>query len=247
MYNLSIGLTYENFLKLDTKYRYDFLTIKAEYDYESDPLGSSIFVFRTVKESYLLKKESIDNILIDVVNYNNINGLDCAIHGDCHFHILEFNDFDLNKNIILKDNLYLTVVKNDFSKHIYAVTKNQKVMKFKNQSEITENRVFTIDEMKHFLFTINNSDVINCNKIELAKIFYLQAEHIWYNNRHYNYNNIYNLDLNKNSNNKIEATTPWKDVKKTIQCNYETWGLKSKDAFKSLLNTQRQLDYKILD
>lgn len=247
MYGLSIGLTYENFLRLDKKYRYDLLAISPKSGYGLGPLNSSVFIFRTVKTSYLVHDESVGNILIDVVNYRNINGFDTAIHGDCHFHILELEDFNLKENIFLTKDISLNIIRNDFSKSVYAITKNQKVIKMQDFINNNCNKVIKLDEIKHLLFTINDSSVVNCKNVELAKVFSLQAKHIWHNNRHYNFNSISKIDINKNLNTEINSSTSWDDAKKIIENNYNDWGLKSDYIFHNLMHVRWSFDYEILD
>lgn len=246
MYNLNIGLTYENFLQLSDKYRYDFLTINPSPGYGFGPLNSSVFVFRTIKESYLSKKESLNNVLIDVINYSNVNGFDTAIHGDCHFHILDINNLKQD-NIILTDIISLKIIEDETGKTFYAIAKNQKVVLTDNFHKVESNSTIEINELKHTLFKINTSDIINCKEIELTKIFDLQAQDIWHRNRYYNFNNLSNIDIDKKSSNTLDPSTPWNKVKKLIDKNREYWESQEDTVFNNLVTEMYNLKYQILE
>lgn len=246
MYDLNIGLTYENFLQLSGKYRYDFLAINPSPGYGFGPLNSSVFVFRTIKESYLSKKESINNVLVDVIHYSNVNAFDTAIHGDCHFHILDIKNLNQD-DIVLTDIISLKIIKDETGKAFYAIAKNQKIICIDKIHKDNDNPAIEINELKHMLFKINNSDIINCKKIELAKIFNLQVQDIWHCNRYYNYNNLSNLDIDNSSNNKLDPSTSWKDVKEIIKQKREFWKIQQDTTFDNLVTEHWSLNYKILE
>ncbi|NMM62079.1 hypothetical protein HBE96_05120 [Clostridium sp. P21] len=246
MYNLSIGLTYENLLQLSKNYRYDFLSINPTPGYGFGPLNSSIFVFRTIKESHLLNKKSINNVLIDAINYKNINGFDAAIHGDCHFHILDINN--INEGAInLTDIISLKIIKDETGETFYATIKNQKIIPADKIDNNDDNDIIEVKQLKYILFKINNSDIINCKKVELAKIFALQIKDIWHRNRYQNFNNITNLDIDKGLNDKLDPSTSWEKAKELVEQKRKHWETKQDIAFNNLLTEKRSLDYIVLD
>ncbi|AJA42578.1 hypothetical protein phiCT453B_26 (endogenous virus) [Clostridium phage phiCT453B] len=244
MYTLSIGLDYEHFLQLNSKYRYDFLAINPEPGFGFGPLNGSVFVFRTIKDSYLRNNESLNNVLIDVVDYKNLNAFDTALHGDCHFHFLDINNIK-DDEIVITNNISIKNTKDETGVLFFAITKNQKIQYVNTDNP--EDSIIKVKDLKHILFKLNNQAVFNCHEVELAKIFELESKHIWHNNRYHNFNNLGSIDIDKNPHKKLEDSTSWKKIKEIVNENRNYWGSESRKSFDDLLNKKRSFNYEILD
>ncbi|OGO78905.1 MAG: hypothetical protein A2Y23_00150 [Clostridiales bacterium GWB2_37_7] len=71
--------------------------------------------------------------------------------------------------------------------------------------------------------------------VELAPIFDLQKEHIWHNNRHWDFNDLTKLDIDKYVGRKLDPATNWEKVKEIIEREREGWRKKEQQKFDQLL------------
>lgn len=251
MFTLSIRLTYENTLDLDMAYRYDFVVPKSKYDYDGTDLSATVFVFRTI-----LGGAYKGNVLVDCIKVANINGVDVARHGNCYFHFWpEFSSiaWDSKDKVMeemkINDNtsIYFQVEAESLS--VYARIVNQKIGIFDRYSPTGINgKINEVNdqEIKIILFRLYNEDVINSEVAELAKIFKLELEHIWHNNRWQNFNSIHKLDFDRSSKENNEDIT-WKEVKEIIKEKKDEWHVKSSEKFDELLQERSSYRYRILE
>jgi hypothetical protein len=247
MYDLWIGLTFENLIRLSEKYRYDFIAFNSEPNYGFGPLNSSVFVFRTIKDSCMTKKDSLNNVLVDIIHYTNINAFDAAIHGDCHFHSLDIHKLKKDEDIVLTDIISLKSMEDAIGTTIYAVIKDQKLRRIDRHSRTQDNSVIEAKEVKYMLFRLNDQLTINCSEVELAKIFQLQVDAIWHNNRHFNFNQLHKLDIDKEVKNNLDPSTPWEEVKKLIEEKRKYWEDQSRIVSDDLISKLWSLDFEVID
>lgn len=102
-------------------------------------------------------------------------------------------------------------------------------------------------EIKYLLFTKYNNNIANMNDYHIAPIFELQKEHIWYQNRKRNFNDLTKIDIDKNVRNKLDPNTPWKTVKEIVNNERENWGKKENEKFHELLDASRSQQYLPVD
>lgn len=251
MFALSIGLTYENTLDLNRAYRYDFVVQKSKYDFGGTDLRETVFVFRTILEG-----QYKGNVLVDCVKCININGVDVARHGNCHFYFfpeLSRISWDSKDEAIeemkINDNAFIYFQVEADSLSVYARIENQKIGVFDRYSTNGINgKINEINnqQIKIILFRLYNEDVINGETAELSKIFKLELEHIWHNNRWQNFNNIHKLDFDRSSKDNNEDIT-WKEVKEIIKEKKDEWHVKSSVKFDELLEEISSYRYRILE
>lgn len=233
MYELTMGLKYDDFLKLEQNYRYDFVGI----DYQNDLLRGHIFVFRTIKEG-----KGKGNILIDLVHPTNINAISANLHGDCHFHIFKNECSIGDQPIEITENIFLEKIENVSNFEYYVSIKEQKYR--------SNNKILTHDSdyeyfpaVKYLLFTQYHEPLANMNSLELAPMFKLQKEHIWHNNRYFNFNRISSLDVDKQVNHKLDPSTPWWKVKNIIENERKHWREQSEEKYNQLLHLKNLQEY----
>ena len=233
MYELTISLKYGDLLRLDSKYRYDFVGINYEHDFNFE----SIFVFRTIKEG-----KGTGNVLIDAIHHSNISAISTTLHGDCHFHIFNSEDVTETKIIEITENILLEKIENK-SNHEYYVTLKEQKYKLINGIPCKDSDCKRFSIVKYLLFTQYHEQIANMSFIELSPIFKLQMEHIWHNNRYGNFNNIHRLDVDKIVGRELDPSTPWAEVKNIIKKEREGWGEKEREKYKQLLNLKSSQSY----
>ncbi|AJE54289.1 hypothetical protein [Paenibacillus polymyxa] len=236
MYDLGIGLTYENTITLSSDFRYDFLSFDFDlHHFNNGPIGSDVFVFRTIT-----KYGKIGNVLVDLINQCNVNGFDAALHPDTHFHNIKTDDLLELKYIALNDSISIEVKNGELCSQFLACINNQTIEKFDmlGGSQITPNV-----NVEYLLFEKCDTSLMNKNKIELAPIFEAQKNHIWHNNRAQNFNTLIKWDIND----KMDESTSWINVKKGIETNREYWRKEQQYAFDGLLKIRERLGFKVLE
>lgn len=230
MYELTIGLKYDESLELNPKYRYDFVGI----DYQNDFIYGCIFVFRTIKTG-----RGKGNVLIDLIHRSNINAISTHMHGDCHFHIIK-NKFAIGTEPIkITENIFLEKTENKTNDEYYATLKDQQYRLINGVPPIDpEHKHFPI--VKYLLFTEYHEAFANMDILELAPIFKLQEEHIWHNNRHKNFNDISTLNIDDN---KLNPSVEWSCVKKEIKNQREHWREQRENKFEQILHIKKLQRY----
>lgn len=229
MYDLTIGLEFDEPLALEEKYRYDFLAIDINC-YSSGLLEGYIFVFRTIKNG-----GGAGNVLIDLIHNSNVNVFHTHMHGDCHFHVLSANDFLKMDTIDITENITFEMVKNISNQEYYAVIKEQK---YKEIDVITleKCRDIKFSKIKYLLITkYTGNNPINIKRIELSPIFNLQKDHIWHNNKYKECNRVSYLNIDHPYNYKINPLTYFKGLGEFIENEYKIWEGREKDAFDRIL------------
>ncbi|HDR7595028.1 TPA: hypothetical protein QCX59_004233 [Bacillus mycoides] len=230
MYELTIGLRYNKPLELNPKYRYDFVGI----DYHNDFIYGCIFVFRTIKEG-----KAKGNILIDLVHNSNIDAISAHIHGDCHFHIFKDRFSIGNKSIKITENIFLEKTENTSNDEYYASLKEQQYRLINGVASMgSDCKHFPI--VKYLLFTEYHEPLANMDMLELAPIFKLQEEHIWHNNRHWDYHDISTLDINDS---KLNPSIQWCHVKKVIKNQREHQRKQREEKYNQILHLRDSQKY----
>lgn len=230
MYDLSISLKYNEPLALQKDYIYDFLGIDVEPIFGNCLPNKNIFVFRTIKYG-----NAANNVLIDLIDYSNLNAFDVTLHGDFNIHMLKSKKFLEDKEIRITDNIFLEVIENASNYEFYAILKDQKYNStYGTLKEIQKNIQFPV--IKYLLFTEYKEKPANMNKVQLAPIFDLQKELIWHNNRYWNFNNLSQLDVDNLVDHKLPPSTPWKEVKTIINRERENWEKKRDEKFNQFLD-----------
>jgi len=227
MYDLSMSLNYQEPLVLQGKYIYNFICIDLE------PTYGSIFVFRTIKYG-----DGKDNVLIDLIDYRNLNAFDVALHKDCTIHILKKQKLFEYKSLKITDNITLEVIFNNSNYEFYAILKEQKYKcRYGKLGEVKEEKHFP--SIKYLLFTMykekERENIMNVNSIELADIFKLQEELIWNNNRYHNYNDLTKITIDKLVNNKTGQSSAWNEIKTIIKTERVGWDKKMSEKFNQFL------------
>lgn len=233
MYDLTIGLKYDDVLKLEQKYRYDFVGI----DYRHDAVHEHIFVFRTIKEG-----KGKGNILIDLVHPTNIHAINANLHGDCHFHIFKNECSIGDQPIEITENIFLEKIENVSNFEYYVSIKEQKY-RSNNKIPTNDSDYEYLPTVKYLLFTQYHEPLANMNSLELAPMFKLQKEHIWHNNRYFNFNRISSLDVDKQVNRKLDPSTPWWKVKNIIEDERKHWRKESEEKYNQLLHLKSLQEY----
>lgn len=244
MYSLTIGLTYEETLKLEEQYRYDFLLFDCNLRYIGyNKISQFVFVFRTIKK--YAKEDTLNNVLLDVIDYRNLNGAETAIHGDCHYHFIDTKD-DIDESISLSENIEIVKRKNEFETTYYANIKNQTIVE-QGHYGLEDSQPFSDVNVSYKLFTENNDIVINCIDIELPYIFKLQQDHIWHNNRSHNsrWSKIYLPDENKKDEELKKSLSLVRDA---IEKESSYWQKQNDKLFSDLLDYRNnRLKYKVIE
>ncbi|MGG0724222.1 hypothetical protein [Bacillus mycoides] len=234
MYELTIGLAYDDSLTFEKKYRYDFVIMNYQYyDWNRE-----IFVLRTIKEG-----KGKGNVLIDLIHESNISAISINLHGDCHFHIFKYEDFIKDKQIEITENISLEKIENTSNDEYYVNLKGQKY-KLNNGEPFKDSDCIQPPVVKYLLLTQYHGLVVNMNSTELSPIFELQREHIWHNNRYSNYNDTSNLDVdNKIVGHELDLSTPWGKVKEIVKENKEVWREKKDEKYNQILELHRSQKY----
>ncbi|MGR5865063.1 hypothetical protein ACT7DZ_17320 [Bacillus cereus] len=234
MYELTIGLKYDEPLDLHHKYRYDFVGI----GYQNNYIHGCIFVFRTIK-----KGKSTGNVLIDLVHNSNINALKAHIHGDCHFHMFQYRMSISNEPIKITDNISLEKVKNATNDEYYALIKEQKY-KLINGVPAIDPVHKHFPEVKYLLLTEYHESIANMDTLELAPIFKLQEEHIWHNNRYSNYNDTSKLDVDDNN---LNSSIKWSQVKEIIKNKRKHFEKQSEEKTDQIFELKNSVRYRPIE
>lgn len=229
MYGITIGLSYNEPLAMDTKYRYDFVCFDFEPKFGKGPLDGSVIVFRTISEG-----EVAGNVLIDFIDHSNVNAFDIALHGNAHIHMLNIDSLIEQKTFSITDKITIQATKNTLHNiEFQALIKEQK---YEIKRDITERIPIDFKEIKYILFTKYHEDIANMGNYHIAPIFKLQKEHIWCNNRWWNFNDLTKIDID---NNRLETNTPWGTVQEIIKNERKKWNEKQKEKFHELLNAKK--------
>jgi hypothetical protein len=238
MYDLTIGLRYNAPLKLEGKYRYDFICIDQglESKFMIGSFNHGVFVFRTIKWG-----RATGNVLIDLIDYTNVNAFDAELHGDCHFRMLRTQNILECKRIQITDSIALEVVQNTSNNEFYAVLKEQDY-KFMNGPSSGSANCKHFPEIRYLLFTKYHQKIVNMEYVELAQIFNLQREHIWCNNAYWSFIDLI-YEIEQLGNISQNSSASWKNIKEIIERKYENLRRRERENFRQLMEIAHLQQY----
>lgn len=230
MYDLTKDLGYDMPIRLENKYRYDFLGFDLEPGGEQGLLCGGVFTLRTIKTG-----NASGNVLIDLIDCSNVNAFDTVIHGDCHFHLLNSDKLSQENEYKVAENIILNIVSNSTSTGFYLTLKNQK---YGDLHSISSGDCKNIkpSQYKYLLFTQYHNNPVNVFQVELSPIFRLQEDLVWNNDMYHDFRELHLANKSEIAGHKIEPSTPWEKVKELIDAKCMEWKEKSEKKQEQLLS-----------